>query len=130
LQSFVCGKYKIILKEPSTQTIEKTDHFEFNPDFKCKSPRIKIPLPQIDENKKVKEVVDGDRCDAIDAAIIRTMKSRKVLRSQELLSECIQQLQAIFRPKVNLMHKRIEELISRDFLELDKENSNIIRYLA
>ena len=33
MHSIVCGKYKIILKEPVTQTIAKTDHFELNARF-------------------------------------------------------------------------------------------------
>ena len=131
MRYIVCGKYKIILKEPVTQTIAKTDNFEFNAGFTCKSRRIKIPaLAQIDdEKKKVREVVDGDRCHAIDGAIICTMKARKVLTSQELFIECVQQLQAIFKPNVNIFQKQIESLISRDFLEQDKENCSIIRYL-
>jgi hypothetical protein len=40
--------------------------------------RIKVPLPPTDEKKKVIEDVDKDRRYAIDAAIVRTMKSRKV----------------------------------------------------
>lgn len=130
LHSFVCGKYKIILKEPVTQTITKTDSFEFNASFTCKSARIKISLPKMDEKKRVSEVVDGDRCHAIDAAIVRTMKARKVLSSQELFVECVEQLQATFKPKVKLMQKQIEDLISREFIERDKENSNIVRYIA
>lgn len=37
-----------------------------------------VPLPPLDEKKKVIEEVDKDRRFAIDAAIVRTMKSRKV----------------------------------------------------
>ena len=33
LHSIVCGKYKIIVKEPISKTIAKTDNFEFNPNF-------------------------------------------------------------------------------------------------
>ena len=95
LRSFVCGKYQIILKVLVTQTIAKTNDFEFNARFTYNSERIKIyVLPQIDEKKKVMKVVDGDRCHSIDVAITRTMKARKVLTDQELFIECIQQLQA------------------------------------
>lgn len=46
--------------------------------FTDRMKRIKIPLPPTDEKKKVIEDVDKDRRYAIDAAIVRTMKSRKV----------------------------------------------------
>ena len=87
------------------------------------------PLPQIDEKKKSMEVVDGDSSDVVDVAIIRTMKVIKVLTSHELFIECVQQLQPIFNPKVNLVQKRIEDLISGYFLERDKENCSRIFYL-
>ena len=41
-------------------------------------PLPQVPLPPLDEKKKVIEEVDKDRRFAIDAAIVRTMKSRKV----------------------------------------------------
>jgi hypothetical protein len=46
--------------------------------FTDRMKRIKVPLPPTDEKKKVIEDVDKDRRYAIDAAIVRTMKSRKV----------------------------------------------------
>ncbi|KAL0712166.1 hypothetical protein Bca4012_019144 [Brassica carinata] len=49
--------------------------------------RIKIPLPPVDERKEVVEDVDKDRRYAIDAAIVRIMKSRKVLGHQQLVSD-------------------------------------------
>ena len=46
--------------------------------------RAQIPLPPSDERKKVVEDVDRDRRYSIDAAIVRTMKSRKVLQHQQV----------------------------------------------
>ena len=46
--------------------------------------RAQITLPAVDEKKKVIEDVDKDRKYAIDAAIVRTMKSRKVLNHQHV----------------------------------------------
>eukprot|EP00955_Chlamydomonas_euryale_P100747 365303-Chlamydomonas_euryale.AAC.34 len=77
LHSLACAKHKILLKEPANKTIGKTDKFMFNNKFTNVSKRLKIPLPPVDEKKKVIEDVDKDRRYAIDAAIVRTMKSRK-----------------------------------------------------
>lgn len=41
-------------------------------------------MPPVDEKKKVIEDVDKDRRYAIDAAIVRTMKSRKVMQHQQV----------------------------------------------
>ena len=90
----------------------------------------RIPtLPQIDEKKKFMEVVDGDISDTVDVAIIRTMKVIKVLTSQELFIECVQQLQPIFNPKIDLVQKRIGDFISKYFLERDKEHCSRICFL-
>ncbi|KAK2996180.1 hypothetical protein RJ639_029530 [Escallonia herrerae] len=130
LHSLSCAKYKILTKEPNTKTITPTDHFEFNSKFTDKMKRIKIPLPPVDEKKKVIEDVDKDRRYAIDASIVRIMKSRKVLGYQQLVMECVEQLGRMFKPDVKAIKKRIEDLITRDYLERDKDNPNIFRYLA
>ncbi|MED6138689.1 Cullin-1 [Stylosanthes scabra] len=97
LHSLSCAKYKILNKEPSTKTISSTDYFEFNAKFTDKMRRIKIPLPPVDEKKKVIEDVDKDRRYAIDASIVRIMKSRKVLNYQQLVMECVEQLGRMFK---------------------------------
>ncbi|KAE8679935.1 hypothetical protein F3Y22_tig00111392pilonHSYRG00010 [Hibiscus syriacus] len=136
LHSLSCAKYKILNKEPSTKTILPTDHFEFNSKFTDKMRRIKIPLPPVDEKKKVIEDVDKDRRYAIDASIVRIMKSRKVLGygvcraarlhvqgSSRLFSYCTPCAQLDFKG----IKKQIEDLITRDYLKRDKDNPNMFR---
>ncbi|KAK4748496.1 hypothetical protein SAY87_015082 [Trapa incisa] len=134
LHSLSCAKYKILNKEPNTKSICGTDFFEFNHKFTDKMRRIKkclqIPLPPVDEKKKVIEDVDKDRRYAIDASIVRIMKSRKVLGHQQLVMECVEQLGRMFKPDFKAIKKRIEDLIARDYLERDKDNQNLFRYLA
>ncbi|GMP87776.1 hypothetical protein CsSME_00040013 [Camellia sinensis var. sinensis] len=130
LQSLSCAKYKIVNKEPNTKTVTPNDYFEFNLKFTDRMRRIRIPLPPVDERKKVVEDVDKDRRYAIDASIVRIMKSRKVLGHQQLVMECVEQLSRMFKPDFKAIKKRIEDLITRDYLERDKENPNLFRYLA
>jgi cullin 1 len=130
LQSLSCAKYKILNKEPNTRTVTANDYFEFNTKFTDRMRRIRIPLPPVDERKRVVEDVDKDRRYAIDASIVRIMKSRKVLGHQQLVMECVEQLSRMFKPDFKAIKKRIEDLITRDYLERDKENPNLFRYLA
>ncbi|KMT20271.1 hypothetical protein BVRB_1g002750 [Beta vulgaris subsp. vulgaris] len=130
LQSLSCAKYKILLKEPNTRTVSHTDHFSFNSGFTDRMRRIRIPLPPMDERKKIVEDVDKDRRYAIDASIVRIMKSRKVLGYQQLITECVEQLSRMFKPDFKAIKKRIEDLITRDYIERDKENPQLFRYLA
>ncbi|CAM6047545.1 unnamed protein product [Sphagnum compactum] len=130
LHSLSCAKYKILNKEPNTKSVTQTDYFEFNIKFTDKMRRIKIPLPPMDEKKKVIEDVDKDRRYAIDASIVRIMKSRKVLPHQQLVLECVEQLGRMFKPDFKVIKKRVEDLIAREYLERDKDNPNMFKYLA
>ena len=69
---------------------------------------VQIPLPPVDEKKKVVEDVDKDRRYAIDASIVRIMKSRKVMGHQQLVAECVEQLSRMF--KVLMSYLLIEKL--------------------
>lgn len=42
LHSLSCAKYKILIKEPMSRNISKTDSFEFNSNFTDKMRRIKV----------------------------------------------------------------------------------------
>ncbi|KAK9861186.1 hypothetical protein WJX84_011054 [Apatococcus fuscideae] len=130
LHSLSCAKHKVLLKEPANRTINKSDSFKLNVKFTDRMRRVKIPLPPVDERKKVVEDVDKDRRYAIDAAVVRTMKSRKVLKHQQLVLEVVQQLQRMFHPDFRLIKKRIEDLISREYLERDKDDPNTFKYMA
>ncbi|AQK95115.1 Cullin-1 [Zea mays] len=130
LHSLSCAKYKILNKEPASRSISPNDVFEFNSKFTDRMRRIKVPLPPVDEKKKVVEDVDKDRRYAIDASIVRIMKSRKVMGHQQLVAECVEQLSRMFKPDFKAIKKRIEDLITRDYLERDKDNANTYKYLA
>ncbi|CAJ2648966.1 unnamed protein product [Trifolium pratense] len=130
LYSLSCAKYKIISKEPSTKTVSPNDSFEFNSKFADRMKRIKVPLPPVDEKKKIIEYVDTDRRYEIEAAIVCIMKSRKVLHHKTLVLECLEKSGHRFKPDIKAIKKRIEVLITRDYLVRDKENPAIFRYLA
>lgn len=130
LHSLSCGKYKILLKVPEGRVISRNDKFSVNNKFKDRMYRIKVPLPPVDERRKVVEDVDKDRRYAIDAAIVRTMKSRKKLHHQQLVLEVNQQLQRMFKPDLKQIKRRIDDLISREYLERDKNNRNEYHYVA
>ncbi|KAK8611861.1 hypothetical protein V6N13_131899 [Hibiscus sabdariffa] len=130
LHSLSCAKYKILNKEPSSKGISQSDTFEFNPKFTDKLRRIKVPLPPVDDRKKVVEDVSKDRRYTIDAAVVRIMKSRKVISHQQLISETVEQLSRTFKPDIKAIKKRIEDLITRDYMERDPDQPTMFRYLA
>ena len=42
----------------------------------------------------------------------------------------LQQLTKMFKPDFKIIKKRIEDLIARDYLERDKDNPNVFKYMA
>ena len=61
--------------------------------------------------------VDEDRKHAIEAAIVRIMKTRKTLDHQKLVLEASNQLLRHFKPDPKQIKKRIEELIAREVFD-------------
>jgi len=132
--SLCLGKYKIILKDPSTKEVEVGDTFQYNVAFTDKARRIKVPMIAAritqEEKDSTRATVDEDRKHAIEAAIVRIMKTRKTLDHQKLVLEASNQLLRHFKPDPKQIKKRIEDLIAREYLERDSTANNVYKYLA
>ncbi|XP_039114895.1 cullin-1-like isoform X2 [Dioscorea cayenensis subsp. rotundata] len=129
LHSLSCSKYKILKKEPSSESISPADHFKFNSEFTVTMPKIKVPLPRIEDKEVIREVKDKHQY-AIAAAITRIMKRRKVLGINELVDECIQQLSHLFEPSFRMIKLQIDSLIDKEYLERDANQPNVFKYVA
>ncbi|KAL2524452.1 Cullin-4 [Abeliophyllum distichum] len=132
LQSLACGKVRVLQKIPKGRDVEDDDSFEFNDQFTAPLYRIKVNAIQMketaEENASTTERVFQDRQYQVDAAIVRIMKTRKVLSHTLLITELFQQLKFPIKPAD--LKKRIESLIDREYLERDKNNPQIYNYLA
>ncbi|RKF72091.1 Cullin-3 [Golovinomyces cichoracearum] len=123
----VLPKCKVLNKIPENKDFPKPgDRFTFNASFTSKSIRIKAPVvvggggncvEADDERKETENRNDEHRGNVIDTVIVRIMKTRKQLTHQALLSQVISQLSSRFKPDINIMKKRIESLIEREYLE-------------
>lgn len=129
LHSLACGKFKVLKKSgaPGKVNVE-SDTFIGNDKFTNKSRKFRIPMASLDETKSPKKI-EEDRGIAIEAAIVRIMKARKILRNQELQAEVLVQL-AFFQPSVKAIRKHIEALIDREYLERDPDDRTKFHYLA
>lgn len=74
--------------------------------------------------------VEEDRKPQIEAAIVRIMKSRRILDHNSIVSEVTRQLAPRFMPNPAVIKKRIESLLEREFLERDATDRKLYRYLA
>jgi len=135
LQSLACAKFKLLTKEPKGRDVGDDDSFSFNDKFTAKQIRFKVGTVAATKENDVEKAetrhkVDEDRKPQVEAAIVRIMKSRKVLEHNLLITEVTQQLRQRFLPDPNMIKKRIESLIEREFLERDKADWRVYKYLA
>ncbi|KAF2108290.1 Cullin [Lophiotrema nucula] len=139
LQSLAVAPGKrILLKEPMSKDVKATDRFLFNESFNGKFVKIKIgvvasgnKVESDRERRETEKKNDDSRAFQIEAAVVRIMKQRKELLHQQLVSETLAQLAAQFKPEVNMIKKRIESLIEREYLErMEGAKTDMYRYLA
>ncbi|CAH8253462.1 unnamed protein product [Arabidopsis lyrata] len=136
LQSLACVKGKnVIKKEPMSKDIGEEDSFVVNDKFTSKFYKVKIGTVVAQketepEKQETRQRVEEDRKPQIEAAIVRIMKSRKILDHNNIIAEVTKQLQPRFLANPTEIKKRIESLIERDFLERDSTDRKLYRYLA
>ncbi|PKU65257.1 cullin-3A [Dendrobium catenatum] len=136
LQSLACVKGKNVLgKDPMSKDIAEDDTFMVNDKFSSKFFKVKIGTVVAQkesepEKQETRQRVEEDRKPQIEAAIVRIMKSRRVLDHNNIVAEVTKQLQSRFLPNPVVIKKRIESLIEREFLERDKADRKLYRYLA
>lgn len=113
MQSLACGKVRVLNKHPKGRDVAKTDTFTVNAGFTDPKFRIKINQIQLketkEENKETHERVALDRQYETQAAIVRIMKSRKVLPHQGLVAEVIEQTKMRGAVEVSEIKKNIEK---------------------
>ncbi|XP_030550614.1 cullin-3A isoform X1 [Rhodamnia argentea] len=136
LQSLACVKGKNVLrKEPMSKDIGEDDAFFVNDKFTSKFYKVKIGTVVAQkesepEKQETRQRVEEDRKPQIEAAVVRIMKSRRVLDHNNIIMEVTKQLQSRFLANPTEIKKRIESLIERDFLERDNVDRKLYRYLA
>lgn len=114
---------RLLMKKSADQ-----DEYILNEHYAAKSRVIKVPIP-VQEEAHNRDKVDEDRSVAVEAAVVRIMKSRKTLSHTELVMEVLNQL-SLFKPTPRVIKNKIESLIEREFLERSPTNPQEYIYTA
>ncbi|KAK7751479.1 hypothetical protein SLS62_006564 [Diatrype stigma] len=95
LQSLACAKFRVLTKHPKGKDVSPTDTFTVNKAFADPKYRVKINQIQLketkEENQETHKRVAQDRQFETQAAIVRIMKSRKLMTHANLVAEVINQ---------------------------------------
>ncbi|CAI4230807.1 unnamed protein product [Auanema sp. JU1783] len=132
---------KIIRTLTDSQMLLLTEKEDFNSsvlslNFKMNAKRSRFKLPSVQSSKQIEKEVDTtqntvaqDRKYYVECAVVRIMKTRKVLKHNVLISEVMDQIKGRFKPDVSLVKKCIEDLIDKLYLQRTDQNDEY-QYLA
>lgn len=128
-------KSRILRKTPSTRIISPQDIFSINYSFS--SPTQKVKLQTIANiNSKESHISAGpdwlekERMIEVNAAIVRILKSNKSLSHDALFKATAEALQERFTLPVSTYKKSIGNLLNKEYLQRDTDDSTIYHYIS
>uniref|UniRef100_A0A182MMV6 Cullin-2 n=1 Tax=Anopheles culicifacies TaxID=139723 RepID=A0A182MMV6_9DIPT len=130
LQSLVEAKILLLSEEKMNDDTEVSINVNYNnkrTKFKITT-NLQKETPQ--EVEHTMNAVDEDRKMYLQAAIVRIMKSRKVLRHNTLIQEILSQSKVSFAPNVSMIKKCIESLIDKQYIERTPNSGDEYSYVA
>jgi cullin 1 len=130
LHSLSCLKYKLVSKSTDSNKINNDDTFIINNNFVSNLKKIQLPIICIDENKIDNSKLNELRGVQIDSAIVRILKTRKIITHNELLPEIKKQVSHLFEPELSMIKNRISSLIEKEYIKRNIDNSSIYEYIA
>ncbi|KAI0211701.1 Cullin-2 [Lamellibrachia satsuma] len=123
---------KVITAED--EEIGENTIFYLNMNYSNKRTKFKIVTAFQKETQQEVEnthmAVDEDRKMYLQAAIVRIMKARKILKHNILIQEVISQSRTRFTPSVSMIKKCIESLIEKQYIERTPNSSDEYSYVA
>ncbi|XP_072383725.1 cullin-2 [Diabrotica undecimpunctata] len=123
---------KLLLADSEELTPEVT--LSLNMDYSNKRTKFRITAAVQKETphevEQTMNSIEEDRKMYLQAAIVRIMKSRKVLKHNLLIQEVYAQSKVSFAPSVQLIKKCIESLIDKQYIERTPQSSEEYSYVA
>jgi cullin 1 len=117
-------------EKPKKQRIDDTDVFVFNEKFTSKQRKFKLNQPVSIHREAADENISEERKHILDAAIVRIMKARRTLQYNDIVELVVTQVSKLFIPKPRDIKRRIDELITKEFLKRDPSDPTLFHYLA
>merc|ERR1712232_525696 len=80
--------------------------------------------------KEINKYVRKKREFMLDAAMVRVMKARNVIKWAQFQTEVLNLVQKEWTPTAKEMKKRLGSLMERDFIKRSEEDENLLQYIA
>ncbi|CAO3629492.1 unnamed protein product [Cunninghamella blakesleeana] len=127
-------KAKVLLLSNGEKAGDEGTRYDLNFDFKSKKIRVNLNMVMKTEQKietdETHKNIEEDRKYLMQAAIVRIMKTRKVMKHVALINEVITQLQSRFKPRVPDIKKCIDILLEKEFIERSEGQNDMYSYVA
>uniref|UniRef100_A0A131YZI1 Cullin 3 n=1 Tax=Rhipicephalus appendiculatus TaxID=34631 RepID=A0A131YZI1_RHIAP len=137
LHSLCSGKTSgpVLTKTPSTEQIENDHVFAVNDAFTTARQKVKIQSTS-GRNESLPTSsyydmawIEESRKYNMDAAIVRVMKSRRMMSHADLMNEVTNLLRARFTPSPDALKKRIDKLLEREYIARHANDPHIYVYV-
>ena len=134
-------KESLLLKVPATKSFSNEDKISMNKQFSSKTKYVRINAFQKKESKeeieKTTEAIMEERKLAIEASIVRVMKSKKQMKHSLLIHEVMSSLglnltvrNNFFKIQGNDVKQILEKVINNGYLRRDDDDTNIYHYIS
>jgi len=82
------------------------------------------------KDKEITGYVKKKREFMLDAAMVRVMKARNVIKWAQFQTEVLKLVQKEWSPTPKELKKRLGSLMERDFIKRSEEDENLLQYIA
>lgn len=131
LQTLIDSK----MLQSDTQELTEASTITLNMQYTNKRTKFKIMTAQIKEQQQQEVTathssVEEDRKVYLQAAIVRIMKTRKVILHNSLIQEVISHSRGRFMPQIPMIKKCIEVLLDKQYIERSTGSHDEYKYVA
>lgn len=132
----IAPRFRILKKTPAGPSIEPTDTFSINEDFKSPTEIVKVKTVNMNPSSTInggstliQKSLEKDRFVVVNAAVARIMKQKKTLTEKELFEQCQTVLKGRFALPNRTFQRSLHHLIDKEYLAVDPDDSSVYRYL-